>query len=175
MKITPLDIRHQEFPTGFSGYSKREVRDFLSRLANQFEDQEREVRSWQERINKLEQTIEEMKAGEDALKRAIISAEQLGSELKASAEREADLVIREAEATKERMLAEVMNQLGQYRSDLDRLSSERSAFINQFRSMLHGYLGSIESLNEMEVKLETKQEIDNFNQEIDIETQKTDV
>ncbi len=38
MKITPLDIRKQEFKAGFKGYDKNEVNVFLEMIAKEMEE-----------------------------------------------------------------------------------------------------------------------------------------
>jgi cell division initiation protein len=97
VKYTPLDIRHQEFGNSLSGYSKREVREFLTQIADQAEEYERELRAHHERIAQLEQQVGELREGEEMLRRAVVSAERIAGEMRLSAEREVRLMRETAE------------------------------------------------------------------------------
>ena len=97
MKRTPLDVRHQEFTNALSGYSKKDVREFLMSVAEDFEEYERGMRNNQERIAQLEAQVNELRQGEETLKRAVVSAERISNEMKLNAEREASLRIKNAE------------------------------------------------------------------------------
>jgi cell division initiation protein len=97
VKYTPLDIRHQEFSNSLSGYSKREVREFLTHIADQAEEYERELRAQHDRIAQLEQQVGELREGEEMLRRAVVSAERIAGEMRLSAEREVKLMRETAE------------------------------------------------------------------------------
>lgn len=144
MKYTPLDIRHQEFSGALSGYSKREVREFLIALSDQAEDAERELRAALERVSALEAQVNDLRQGEETLRRAVVSAERIANELRANAEREAAVILREAEEGKDRLLREALQRARDVRVDLERARGERQIFLNQFRGMLQGYLASID-------------------------------
>lgn len=107
MKTTPLDVRHQEFNGALSGYSRSKVRAFLADIADQFEDLLREMQSLRERVAEQERRIEEYRHSEEELKRTLVAAERITNEMKASAQREADLLVREAENERARILDEL--------------------------------------------------------------------
>ncbi len=96
VKLTPLDLRHQEFSGALSGYQRRQVREFLERASEELEDSLRERRSLEERLSELEKRLDEYRASEDELRRTVVAAERIGNELKQNAQREADLLLREA-------------------------------------------------------------------------------
>jgi|GEM_PF-508740 len=107
MKLTPLDIRHQEFAGALSGYSRRAVRAFLADASDAFEELLRHQQTLEERITDLEKRIEEYKAGEDELKRTLVAAERISTEMRSAAQKEVELMIREAEADRERVYGEL--------------------------------------------------------------------
>lgn len=97
MKLTPLDLRHQEFSGAVSGYSRREVRAFLESASEDLEAHLRERQAMQERVTELERRLEEYRASEDELRRTVIAAERIGNELKQNAQREAELLVQGAQ------------------------------------------------------------------------------
>lgn len=144
MKFTPLDIRHQEFSSGLSGYNKKDVREFLSQVAEDHEEYERQLRQLQEKIAQLEEKVNELRQGEETLRRAVVSAEKIGNEMRSNAEREAQLMIKEAEAAKEKLLREALHKARDVRLDIERARGEKAMFFSQFRALLNTYLESVE-------------------------------
>ena len=144
MKFTPLDVRHAEFASGLSGYAKREVREFLSQVADDAEEYERQLRNLQDRIAQLESQVTELREGEESLRRAVVSAEKIANELRANAEREAQLMIKEAEAAKEKLLREALQKARDIRVEIEKARNDKQLFYNQFRALLRGYMESVD-------------------------------
>ena len=144
MKYTPLDIRHAEFGNALSGYSKREVREFLSSVSDDAEEYERQIRALQERVTQLEAQVQELRQGEETLRRAVVSAEKIANEMRANAEREAQLMVQEAEAAKEKLLREALQRARDIRLDIDKARADKALFLSQFRALLEGYLQSVD-------------------------------
>ncbi|AFZ65719.1 DivIVA domain-containing protein [Deinococcus peraridilitoris] len=111
MKFTPLDIRHQEFSGALSGYARRKVRAFLTELSDHVEELLREQQLLHERLAEQERRLEEYRHSEDELKRTLVAAERITTEMRASAQKEVELMLREAEADRERVFTDA--RLGQ--------------------------------------------------------------
>jgi len=142
--LTPLDIRYQEFRQGLRGYSVAEVREYLGRVADMqtalIEENER-LRS---HIRELEAELAKSKEGEAELKRAVVAAERIAREIKAQAEREAELIKRETETERQAALQELIEQMKRIKSDIEQVRNERDLFVGQFRALLEGYLSSLD-------------------------------
>jgi cell division initiation protein len=148
VKFTPLDIRHAEFNGQVSGYAKRGVREFLAQVADDAEEYERQIRALQERVTTLEAQVTDLRQGEESLRRAVVSAERIGNEVKASADREAQLMIREAEGAKEKLLREALQKARDIRVEIEKARGDKQLFLNQFRALLQGYMESIDRADE---------------------------
>lgn len=144
MKLSPLDIQHIEFSSGLNGYSKRQVRDFLIRVADHYEDLLSENRRLSDEVAQLKQRVEELQHAELELKRAVIAAERIGNEMKQNAKREAELMLREAEQRKDALLREAQLKIKEVQAEVARLEKERDLFREQFRGMLHAFERSID-------------------------------
>jgi len=142
--LTPLDIRYQEFRQGLRGYSVAEVREYLGRVADVqtalIEENER-LRSY---IRELEAELARSKEGEAELKRAVVAAERIAREIKAQAEREAELIKRETESERQAALQELVEQMKRIKTDVEQVRNERELFVGQFRALLEGYLISLD-------------------------------
>lgn len=143
-QLTALDVRYQEFKRGMRGYVVADVREYLGRVADQLGmllDQNEALRS---RIRALEAELAEAKEGEAELRRAVVAAERIACEIRAQAERDAELIKKEAESAREVSLQEVVAEMKRVRVEIEQLKNERDLFVSQFRAMLEGYLSSLE-------------------------------
>jgi cell division initiation protein len=107
MNYTPLDIRHQEFPKRMNGYDPAAVRSFLASVAEQFEQLLMQQQAQGEFLTDLERQLEEKRANEDEIRRAIIAAERISHELRENAVRESEQMIAQATREREALLADL--------------------------------------------------------------------
>jgi aspartate aminotransferase-like enzyme len=70
----------------------------------------------------------------------------LARELKAQAEREAELLRKEAQAAKERLLQEAAQELKRLRAEIERARQEKALFLGQVRALFEGYLEALKRL-----------------------------
>ncbi len=98
MKLSPLDIRHKEFQSALNGFNKGQVRDFLARAADQFEERLEQIQQLSEQIKKQEKEIEQLRVADIELKRTLVTSERLSGEVKLQAEREAELLLKETQS-----------------------------------------------------------------------------
>ncbi len=142
--LTPLDIRYQEFRQGLRGYSVAEVREYLGRVADAQTTLIEENERLRNHIRELEAELAKSKEGEAELKRAVVAAERIAREIKAQAEREAELIKRETESERQAALQELIEQMKRIKNDIEQVRNERELFVGQFRALLEGYMASLD-------------------------------
>jgi DivIVA domain-containing protein len=142
--LTPLDIRRYDFGAkSFRGYDEKKVEDFRNQVA---EELERLTRLNQELDSKARGFHEQLRAFRErdkALNEALVSAQQLRSEIREQAEREAQLILREARAEGERQLDSIRNDTRQLQADIVGLEKSRRAFIGQLRQIAERQLAEL--------------------------------
>src|SRR5258706_5743572 len=104
--LTPLDIRKQEFRKTLRGYDTAGVEDFQVRVADALERAMRERQVLDERLSALTEQLRVFREREKAMNEALVAAQQLRQETRAAAEREGQVIVREAEAEGKRRLDE---------------------------------------------------------------------
>ncbi len=159
MNITPLDIQQRRFRVCFRGFDISEVDAFLERVAEELEGLIRENRSYQEEIERLRLEIREFKEREKTFKRAMISTQKTLDDMKQNAEKEAELIISEAEVKAEKMLSSTDNRLYELHSDIGELKRQRMQLEIELRSVLEAHTKLLEMSKqamENEGKLEEK-------------------
>lgn len=142
--LTPLDIRYQEFRQGLRGYVVAEVREYLARVADIQSALIEENERLRNQIRALEAELAKAREGEAELKRAVVAAERIAREIKAQAEREAELIRRETESERQAALQELIEQMKRMRGEIEQIRNERDLFVSQFRALLESYLASLD-------------------------------
>ncbi|MFI5247873.1 MAG: DivIVA domain-containing protein [Nitrospirales bacterium] len=136
MRITPLDIQQMVFRIGFRGYDKEEVNRFLEDLAQTVESLNRDNAVQREKIIFLEQQLAELKRTEATLSNTLLSAQSLAEDVKRNAQREADLVIKEAELKAGELIRQARVELTDTQRDLSSLQKQRLLMVERLRASL---------------------------------------
>ncbi|GGR79245.1 DivIVA domain-containing protein [Deinococcus sedimenti] len=136
MKFTPLDVRHQEFPTRMGGYERSSVRAFLHDLADDLEQQLQLHQSTVERVTALQKDLEAQRQNEDEIRRAVIAAERISHELRENAAREAELMVSQATTERDGLMREVESRRAELEAGHQaRLSALEAAFRGRFADL----------------------------------------
>ena len=149
--LTPVDVRTQEFGRKLSGYDPVRVEEFRTRVA---EELERLIRLNHELDGKHKAAIEQLRAYRDrdkALNDALVSAQQLRAEIREQADREAQLILREARAEGERIIEASRSGVRQVEQELAILEKTRRAFISQMRALAERHLHELEAIEETRI------------------------
>ncbi|MEI8013444.1 MAG: DivIVA domain-containing protein [Nitrospira sp.] len=136
MRITPLDIQQMVFKASFRGYDKEEVNRFLEELAQTIESLNRDQAVQREKIVFLEQQLAELKRTEATLSSTLLSAQSLAEDVKRNAQREADLVIKEAELKAGELIRQAGIELTDTQRDLSSLQKQRLLMVERLRASL---------------------------------------
>lgn len=144
MKITPLDISRQEFRRVMRGYDVDEVDSFLDTVSNEYEELMKENAHLRERIKTLEDKVGEYREMEKAMENALISVERVSEEIKLNAQKEAELMIREAELKARDILREGDALSKKLREDIVELKRQRQILRSKLKATIETHLKMIE-------------------------------
>ena len=140
MKITPLDIQHQQFKGKlFGGLNPDEVDSFLQTVAQEMENLNRENTTFREQLQKFAAEAEILTQREKDLRETLLVAQKITEEMKNNAQKEAELIIAEAEVRAEKILADSENKLNQLRNDIQELRRQKTQFETSFRSLIESH------------------------------------
>jgi DivIVA domain-containing protein len=144
--LTPLDVRKKkgDFRKVMRGYDHESVDNFLDVVANRMEELVRENHALAGKVDAMSGSMTEYRDRERAMNEALVSAQQLREDMREQARREADLVLREARAQGERIVADAKRQVSLALEALRRIQGQRVRFLRIFRAMVERQLGEIE-------------------------------
>jgi cell division septum initiation protein DivIVA len=144
--LTPLDTRKQEFRKALRGFEPVGVEEFRSRVADEFERILRERAVLEERVIALTEQLRVFRERERAMNEALVAAQQLREESRAAATREAQVIVREAQAEARRILDEGRAAELDVRRKLAETERQFQAYIGGFRAMLERQIAELKAL-----------------------------
>jgi len=150
MKITPLDIQQREFKGQFRGYDREEVQAFLRSVSQTVEEMFKENIALKEHADKLYQEVGELRKKETSLNDLLVTTQTMAENLKETARKEADLILREAEMKAEDFLKNAHVDFRTLQRDILGLRKERMVALEKLRAMLQSFSRMIE-MEELDV------------------------
>ena len=145
MRLTALDIREQQFRRVMRGLDPDEVVTFLGAVASEYELLVSENRDLRQRLLDLEHQIGEFRSMEKALRDTLLTAERVTAETKENAQKEADLILRQAEVAAQQSTAHISSEILQKRRELHELQRKKKEYLLNVRALAASHLEMIES------------------------------
>jgi len=158
--ITAQDIREKTFEKAtFGGYSMNEVDDFLDELAGDLAAAQKESSTLRSKMKVLVDKIEEYRANEDAMHKALVSAQKVAKtvqeesqaqadELLANARAEAEELVANARAEAEAITGSIQQQRQAEELRLQKAQAAAAEYVKKFRLVLEhesAFLDNLES------------------------------
>ena len=134
--IMPIDIDKKEFSRDKKGYNSREVDEFLDIIVADYEKVLNDNRSMAHKIKQLEKQLEEAQKDDNAMVETLETAKKLMADISASAERRAELIMRDAELEAENMLLDAKVNVRKLTDEHSILSTKVNRLKANFRKML---------------------------------------
>ncbi|MBR2540003.1 MAG: DivIVA domain-containing protein [Mogibacterium sp.] len=142
--IMPIDIDKKEFSRDKRGYNSREVDEFLDIIVADYEKILNDNRSMAHKIKALEKQLEEAQKDDNAMLETLETAKKLMADISASAERRAELMMRDAELEAENMLLDAKVAVRQLNEEQAVLSNKIARLRGNFRKMLEAELANLD-------------------------------
>ena len=104
MSITPLAIGKMKFGHALRGYDPNEVEEFLGLVSEEMAKALAELDKLREDRDRAEQRMQQSEGRERELQETLLRAQRVSDEILANAQREAQLLVKEAELTADRLV-----------------------------------------------------------------------
>jgi DivIVA domain-containing protein len=143
--LTPVDARRFDFGSALRGYDKTRVDQFRDQVADELERLSRVNQELEAKAKGFHEQLRAFRERDKALNDALISAQQLRAETREQADREAQLILREARAEGERLLDDARAEVRRLQTDIDALERARRNYLAQMRSMAERHLAELQS------------------------------
>lgn len=140
MRITPMDIRQQQFTVKmFRGFDVQEVDTFLDDLAGDYETLLKENALLKEQLQVLEERTRGLEDRERVLQETLVTTQKVVEEMKENARREAALMVREAELRGEKVVETARTQEATIQAEVAALRRMRRQLAESLRATVEMY------------------------------------
>lgn len=141
--LTPLDVRRYEFGKSMRGFDPERVNQFREQVAEELERLTRVNQELDAKARGFHEQLRAFRERDKAINEALVSAQQLRSEIREQAEKEAQLILREARADADRLLDEARGEIRRMEEQIATLDRGRRAYLGQLRLMIERQLSEI--------------------------------
>lgn len=140
MKITPLEIKQQEFKKVMRGYDTVEVDTFLDMVSNEFEKLLTDAREYEKRVVGLEAELSNFKEVESTLKQTLMNVQETSGKSLENSKKEAILIRKEAEIEVQKMIEKARHERDAMKEEVITLRTQKQSLISRLRHVLTSQL-----------------------------------
>ncbi len=140
MKITPLEIKQQEFKRVMRGYDTIEVDTFLDMVGAEFEKILTNANEYEKKIIALEAELSNFKEVESTLKQTLMSVQESSDKSMANSKKEASLIRKEAELQAQKLIENARRERDSMSEEVITLKTQKQSLIARLRHVLTSQL-----------------------------------
>lgn len=145
--IRPIDIQEKEFTRGVRGYKEEEVNEFLDEITIDLERLLEELRATKEENSRLVMELERHRGTEGTVLETLEAAKTLMADISSSAEKRADILLKNAELDAQLMTKEAREMADRITEESAALKARFINFRSRYKQLLESELQRFESLS----------------------------
>lgn len=171
MKLTPENIKSQEFSKSFRGYNTEEVKAYMEKLANEFEDLINENDEIKAEIKNLSERVTEFIKMKKNMQDTLAKAKESSTRSLESSQKQSELVIKEAEIKAAEIIKKAKESADEIREAVITLREEKDLIISKLRAMVNSQVnlfeGKVQRAGKEQEKPKKQKTKDEFNVDVD--------
>ena len=144
--LTPLDIQNKEFSKGVRGYKEEEVDEFLDEIICDFQVLLTRNEQLTSELEASRNKLQEFKSTEGSVITTLESAKALMNEIAQSAEKRAEVLVKNAELDAELKVRQAKEDLAQLKAEETMLRSRVDSYRTRIKAILESELDQINAL-----------------------------
>ena len=144
MKISPMEIRQQEFTKKMRGYDRDEVQNFLESLAEEFDKLNVENEYLKTEVQSLAEKVNEFKKIEKNLQDTLLNAQENSAKSMETTKKQTSLMIREAELKASQIIEKARESTNDIRNAVVNLREEKDLLIAKLKAMISSQTNLLE-------------------------------
>lgn len=147
MRLMTREITNKEFKKVVRGYDTEAVDEHLRNIEDSYQALFRENQDLTKRIEVLNEKLDYYVKTEDTIQSTLILAKDTAKQVKTSAEKEAEYIVKNANDSAQRILDKAQDDIIKLKHDYDKVKQEFNMFRAKYRSFMNI---QIDSFNELE-------------------------
>lgn len=157
--ITPMDIHNKTFSRKLRGYAEDEVNSFLEEVVSDYERIYREHREMEEQMDTLKTKLANYEKMEATMSATLVMAQETAENVKQNAQKEADLIIREAKAQAAQIVSDADARRRRTNEAVMRTESDMKLYVEKILTNLTSAMTMIEAVKAQQApKVEAPQQ-----------------
>jgi cell division initiation protein len=149
VRITPIDIRKQEFRKGMRGYDVDEVDTFLAMVADEMEDLIAAAQQAKTEVASLKERLDDYQQMEATMRETLVTVQRAAEEKREAAHKEAEIILKEAEVRAGNWIEDAHRSVRDVKKELARLGAMRDSYVTRLKMLVQAQLDMLK-LAEME-------------------------
>ena len=145
--ITPVNIEQKEFTRGVRGYKEEEVDTFLNLIILEMENLIRTNRELSDENSKLKEELATSRNTESEVLETLETAKRLMSEISASAEKRAEVLLKNAELDADLIRREARETSERFMDESKSIRTRVSALREKYKNLLEAELERFDMLS----------------------------
>ena len=135
-RLTPLEIQKHEFTRKWKGFDPVEVESFQALVAEEMEELARANAELESRARRLGEENEEHRERERILKETLVAAQRASEDIRGTAQKQAEMIVREAHDASEQMTHNALQRSAEIEKAIHELKVQRVNFRLQLQKMI---------------------------------------
>jgi len=136
MKISPMDIQRQTFGRRLRGFDREEVRAYLNIVAEEVAALQMERDRLDQEVQSLKSLLDEHRQRETILKNTLLTAQRLSEEIRDTARKQGEGVVKEAEMQADRLVELAQGRAHEVERGILDLRAHRTALRTDVRALI---------------------------------------
>jgi cell division initiation protein len=146
MKITPLEIKRQQFKKVMRGYDPIEVDAFLDMLSHELEDVLARNKELKDKQIELETSLKDYKNMEKTLQQTLLQAQETSGKEIENSRRGATLIVQEAELKASQIVDKARMDFSRMKEEIANLKARKESILSRLKVLLSSEVDLIKAL-----------------------------
>ncbi len=142
--ITPLEIQEKEFSRGIKGYKEEEVDEFLDQITLDLERLIEDNRQLRSENAQLQNELEKFHTAEHSVIDTLETAKALMSDISASAEKRAQILLKNAELEADTMMREASEAVARMNDENAQIRNKLVSFRKRYKELLEAEMRQLD-------------------------------
>lgn len=148
--LTPQEVSERAFPkASFGGYNMGQVDEFLDLLTADYTALYNENAVLKNKMKVLVEKVEEYRSTEEAMRKALMTAQRMADEMVQEAEKKRDAILQEAEEAAKSKTENIRKEIEAEQFRLTSAQSATAAYIARVRALHEKELSYLDQLHEL--------------------------
>lgn len=144
MKISPIEIRQQEFQKKMRGYDPEEVQSFLEKLADDLDELQKENESLKAELESANEQLAEYKKIEKNLQDTLLKAQDSSTKSLEASKKQTALMIKEAELKASQIIEKARENTNELRNAVINLREEKDLIVARLKAIVSSQANLLE-------------------------------